>query len=96
MRALCFREPIHRLETIREVYIGGDADNLVHPRVFLGSRAEVPPDGALAAKEPLRERLADDGHRPRISAVLVGDGPSHHDFGPESLEESRRHAGPTG
>src|SRR6266513_5400904 len=96
MCALCLRDEIHGLRTIPEVYVGGDTDNLVHSRVLLWSRAEMPPDRVLLAKEPLRKRLVNHRHRPRIRVVLVGDGPSHHDLFPEGLEKSRRHARPTG
>src|SRR6516162_9561596 len=94
--ALHLWQEIHGLPAISEVHVGSDSNNLVHSRVLPRSRAEVLPDGILLAKEPLRKRLVDHRHWLRIGVVLLGDGPSHHHLDPESLEESRRHAGPTG
>src|ERR1700735_1780701 len=89
-------EEIHGLRTVSEVHVGSDANDLVHARVLRWSRAEVPPNGVLPAKKLTRKRFVDDGHRARIGVVLVGDGASHHDAVPKSLEKCRRHAGPTG
>src|ERR1700683_2587507 len=93
--ALCLREEIHGLQTIPEVHVGRDANNLVHSRVFLWDRTEVLPDGILLAEEPLRKCVVDHSHRPRIGIVLVADGPSRHDLVPEGFEKSRCYASPT-
>src|SRR5260221_12375275 len=95
LRALCLREEIHGLQTITEVHVGRDANNLVHSHVLLWNGTEVLPDGIPLAEEPLRKRFVNHGDRPRIGVVLVTDGPSHHDVVPESFKKSRRYAGPT-
>src|ERR1700679_679560 len=87
VRALRLWEEIHGLRTVSEVNVGSDANDLVHSCVLRRSRAEVLTDGVLPAKELSRERLVDHGHRARIGVVYLGDGPSHHDVVPESLEK---------
>ena len=96
---LRLREEIHgwlRFPHARRkvAHVGGDTDDLVHSRVFPGSRAEVLPDGVFLDEEPFRKRLVDYCHRPRIGVVVVGERPSHHDPVSEGLKKSRRHAGP--
>src|SRR5215472_15075889 len=93
LSALRLREEIHGLHTGSEVHVGNDANDLVHSRVLLWNGTEVLPDGLLLAEEPSHKSLVDHGYRPRSSVVRVGDGPSHNDLAPQSLEESRRHAG---
>src|SRR5215471_4170673 len=94
--ALRFGEEIHGPRAISEVDVGHNADNLVHSRVISRSGAEVLPNHVLPAKEPFGKRLVDHGYGPCARVVVIGDGPSHYQPLPKSLEKSRRHTGPTG
>src|SRR5215467_1820540 len=91
--ALRFREEIQGLWASAEVYVGCDANNLVHSRILLRNWSEMLPNRVLVGEESLRKSLVDHGHRTSVGVVCISDGAPPHDLVPERLKKSRCHAG---